>query len=89
MLMAKFEDPSIPPFKVGDRVVRKLTLTSKLINNGKKYSQPFKIHIIEFVYYYGWTVFDIHLNKFYAADCVLADIYESPLWEAMKEDNDN
>lgn len=62
-------------FKIGDEVIRKW--------GGK----PFKVHLIDEDAYVGTVIFDVYLNKVRASDCMLFSIWNSPLYQAMKEGN--
>lgn len=63
----------MPDFKVGDLVIRKWG------------GSPFKVHIVEEAAYVGIVLFDVHLNKVRAEDCMFYAVYNSPLFQAMEE----
>lgn len=71
------------PFQPGQQVLRKIYKRGS-IKPG--YGAAFTIHIVHYDQMDGWVVLDKYLNKFRARDCVCASAYNSPLWEAMQED---
>lgn len=72
-------------YKPGDKVLRKI---NRRYNYSKKkwdyqYGAGFKVHIAENGY-----LFDVHLNKFPEIDCVHEAEHNSPLWKALREDDE-
>jgi hypothetical protein len=60
-------------YKVGDKVVRKWG------------GEPFLVHIMYEDQWDGTILMDLYLNKVRASDCLLWDVYNSPLYKAMEE----
>lgn len=81
-------DSTQPPFKVGQQVVRKLRPKYNSLEKKwrQRYGGAFTISVVEYVNY-QWVVGDCYLNMYLADNCLDAAIYNSPLWQAMKEDD--